>query len=394
MVFKPGGAWFVFMLIAVGVSASQVLACEFGWCSGVLVGDVVSLSRELDDVVANGSIGNQRLSYIGVILLYWLNWKIAPFTTIIVNSALIYMVYQTLYRLFRDSPRARAGAFFGVVVNPYLWFVASGPNKEIPLLLITTLYAYVFMSRESHGTVYALLLAVIAAAFRDGYGALLAGLALLNYIIRSTRKQVTAALICAVSLATIFSTAANVLPVMKRNLEATEHIAETHSSSIVNLVISSNSRLVDIGLYVFRLAANSFSLPIRPQFLMTDGLIYPLGVAIWFFGIVLAGGLLACVGVVIFKNRGSQHQLAGLVLQLVIAVSVSLFVQPRYLMAALPLMTAVYASSRLNQPRIIAGGMMFSFLVAIILIALGAMPPPATGVEERVPSFLQLRWNI
>jgi len=322
-------------------------------------------------------------------------WKIAPFITIVVNLALIYAVLHVLDRLFRDSPAARAGAIFGVVANPYLWFVATGPNKDIPLLLITTLYAYYAVIRGGHrGTLYALLLAIVAMAFRDGYGVLLVGLALLNSVVHSPRNQVIAALVGAVSLAAVFSSAAIVLPVMKRNLAVTEHIAETYDSRIASLAISDESVLMDVGLYLTRLAANAFSLPVRPQFMMTDGSVYPLGVAIWFFGVILAGGFLASARSIVFERWGSTRRLAALVLQILIAVSVSLFVQPRYLLVVLPLMTAIFATSRLNRATIIAGGMGGGFLVVMILITFGVTPPPATGVESGVPSFLRMHWNI
>lgn len=394
MVLKPGAAWLIFTLLTVTILIAQWLGCYLGWCSGVLVGDVVSLAKELDDVV-RGSITHRQLSYIGVILLYLPIWKIAPFITIVVNLALIYAVLRVLDRLFQDSPVARAGAIFGVVANPYLWFVATGPNKDIPLLLITTLYAYYAVIRGGHrGTLYALLLAIVAMAFRDGYGVLLVGLALLNSVVHSPRNQIIAALVGAVSLAAVFSSAAIILPVMKRNLAVTEHIAETYDSRIASLAISDESVLMDVGLYLTRLAANAFSLPVRPQFMMIDGSVYPLGVAIWFYGVILAGGFLASARSIVFERWGSTRRLAALVLQILIAVSVSLFVQPRYLMVVLPLMTAIFATSRLNRATIIASGMGGGFLVVMILITFGATPPPATGVESGVPSFLRLHWNI
>lgn len=393
MVLKPGVGWFLFALASVTATLVQLAACNFDWCTGVLSGDIVSLSKELDEVSNTGLIGSQRWTYIGVILLYGPGWAVSPHTAIVVNFALIYFVFKVLDSLFNNHPRARAGAFFGVIANPYLWFVAAGPNKEIPLILITILYAHVFLRGGARGFMYAALLAALAAAFRDGYGVLLFGLAVLNIVIHSTQNRLAVTLIGALLLTAVFNAASSLIPAMQRNLAVTGHIAETYSSRVGALGTEKESVLVDLGLYFFRLAANSFSLPVRPQFFMIDGSLYPLGITFWIFGVILAAGMLACIQVIIFRRESLGRQLACLIVQILIAVSVSLFVQPRYLMATLPLITAVYSISSLNRPAVIAGGVGISLFVAVTLIALGVTPPLATGTDGDIPSFLQLRWG-
>lgn len=111
-------------------------------------------------------------------------------------------------------------------------------------------------------------------------------------------------------------------------------------------------------------------------------------------GLIFAEGILACVYYIYFDREGYERQLAGLVLQVVAAVSAPLFVQARYLMAALLLASAPYGISHYNGSAIFADDQGIFFPVLMTLVFLDVTPPPVTGENGGGPSFLQLHWNV
>jgi CHASE2 domain-containing sensor protein len=125
--------------------------------------------------------------------------------------------------------------------------------------------------------------------------------------------------------------------------------------------------------------------------LNTTGGIYWLGVAYWVFGVLILACMLSCItSLRTSKLTRSPFLLAAaLTISCLFMISLSLFVQPRYLMPILPLAMAGLAFSNARTRR-------NSWIVALLLPSLvilaywltGSAPPIREPDDFEAPAYI------
>jgi hypothetical protein len=321
---------------------------------GIPIPDIVNLSNSFDNLIATGDFKSEENQFIGVTLLYGWTWLIHPSLCFVVNASLMAWAVLIFHGIGIKRLGLPAWSIVGLLGNPYLMLAMVGPNKEIPLTLLTLLFFYVFMQRKAGWHLAAFLIAGTAYLFRDGYGAFLAGSTLMFFILRAHARAfvITACLSC-ICIATFFGVLQDLIPVLNRNVQSFENIAAD------NLAVGALAAALDLdpltaigGLLSFalRLVYNLLSPAMFPVF-QTSGGTYWIGIAYWINGLLALACIPACIAA-LRKDAGIEPIIAlaaAISLVTLFVISVSLFVQPRYLMPILPLATVVLGYSAFDR---------------------------------------------
>jgi hypothetical protein len=395
----PSPFFLVFVLISLLTVVVQNIPPSKDILDGLLIPDVVGLSDAID-VFADE---NYDFAYIlanfpgpGVLLLYWIAWLVHPALSLCVNIVLIYASLRIIYALFSKVGRHGNLACIGVICNPYLYLAVSGPNKEIPVICATALVFYLLIIKPRFWFVFSLFAASITFLFRDGYGVILVVTILLFALLgKSPRLFLLAGLLLCSTAAGLFWHLTEYLEVIARNKALLEYGVEMGdvASSLLGIPLQLPSNpLTGILSYYVKALYNLIGLSIYPQFISFNGGWYILGIAYWVFGIFIIIGICACVWT-IFKGDGhalpsnARVKLSVLVIFVWSAISLSLFVQPRYLMPLLPIAFGIYVTSSFSKFKLLIGVVYFAFLVICSYYFIG-YAPPLSGAIEATPSFL------
>lgn len=384
--------WFLYAVAILAIAYLQVFLCDIDSCAGIMIHDVYSLSKELDEIKRTGEFNlSNRMPYVGVVFLYYPIWYIDPSTVIYFNLFLVFLISRSIDYAFPDNENMRKGAMLGIVANPYILFLASGPNKDLPLVLITILFFSIISRNKRNTLLLGIVLGVVASLFRDGYGYLLIVMACINAVFRTPKQSLFAVLSVALGLQLIYGIAREYLPALARNQAAAQAIADKYDSMIIDISLLDNSFVFNILTYLLRVIGNSVSLSLRPQFLTDSGYVYPVGVAMWIYGVFLVVFIIGSCVVMFRPSEGRCSKSASVFLQIVLLVSISLFIQPRYLMPALPLAAAAYTSTFLALMKLHWMALSGAFVLAVILLAVGVAPPAANTNDFDQPSYLEVK---
>lgn len=279
----------------------------------------------------------------------------------------------------------------GLVGNPYLILVMPGPNKEIPLVLLTLLLCDALLRAKPQWLIAAAI-STIVCFFRDGYGLILLLLTILSRALAGHQRAIPLVAFAIGGIAAVaWSPLASLVPAMARNLDiylALSKDHETVGSIARGLALDPLHPIGGLLLYGLRLAYNLVSLAFFPVLETADKRIFVAGLSYWIYGVMCLTAWIGC-GIVTLSlsERPSLHRLAASIsLSVWFFISLSLFVQPRYLMPMLPIaFTAMAALPKKHRivSILLAIGLVLS--VFTIYAALGKFPTP-TSTDSSLPT--------
>jgi hypothetical protein len=390
----------VFLTISVLVYTAQCLKLPPEKIDGLLVPDSVNIAKLLD-FVREGNIESSVLvesQMTGIITLYSLAWAIHPATSLLINWMLIYLSLRLTADIFTKQSANLHWILLGVTGNPYVYLVAPAPNKEIPLLFLTLLFVYQLIVRPRWWVLYTIIISGAVYSIRDGYGAIVLIIAALHITARRTPRIMVIVGIVVLSVCVFIDQyVADYLSFVVRNKDAINLVktATGGESTILGVAISgSTDPFLNVLMYYSRIVYNVTTLGVFPIFVSIFHGCYVLGWAFWVFGILIFSGVVSCVIVVLGKQNtaagNKRLEVAVLVLLLVAAISVSSYVQPRYLMPVLPLAGGVCMSLRLLRMKVIGSVVLLCVGVMLFYAIRGYKLPLAdtSDTVNEVPSFV------
>ena len=342
-----------FCFAAAGFIGALVIQANF-WAAlsaGLSVTDVAALAHSLHEIrTLEALFFIDRLDLLGLFVLYAPGYLVGSWMFVVVNLALLLIAAWLYEQLVLNGRFAKSNSFalVGICANVFLLLLMPGPNKELPLLVLSLAICWALVTRPRHWIVMGIAIAAAAAFFRLGYGAILAAIvvtaALAEYLERSEAEVVLVlAGACAVVVPLIWL-AAEWLPLFRINIETAQRIGGQVLAAPDLSVFSISEALL---AWLKRGALNAVSLAMFPVIWQSTGAPYWIGVGYWVFGIlnILAFG--ACT-VTAFARRASPDRgpqiMAMLWLSAWLMLSISLYVQPRYQMVLLPIGLATFAA--------------------------------------------------
>lgn len=360
---------------------------------GMPIPDVVNMSSTLTNLWSGGAIDQEENQFIGISVLYAWTWLLHPSLCFVVNIVLMTWATRTYSDVFIKRLGVPGWSVIGLLGNPYLVLAMVGPNKEVPLTLFTLLYFKAVVQRRPGWPLIAGLLALAAFLIRDGYGAFLM---VTTFLLLAFRKPARpyAVLLCmgCVATATLFGVLASVIPILNRNAENFEIIAADNVAVGALASILGLDPFTPIGgflTFALRMIYNLFSPAMFPVFRTTGG-IYWEGIAYWVDGLVALTCIPACLSILRRKDLPTPVALAAAIpVATLFMISVSLFVQPRYIMPVLPLATAAFAScSKKLRSRCVQGVVAFTAFILLGYWLLDRAPPLADPDSFATPAYI------
>lgn len=387
----------VFVFISTVVCVLQNYAPYNSFYDGLFIPDVISMSQSLDAFQdTQYSLYLLIASIPGIAALYTPAWLIHPAMSFGINLVLMYFSTRLIGSIFVRTHTSRKVAYIALLCNPYIFLAMSGPNKEIPLLFLTLLFVRNVIFHERWWFVSCSLVAVCIFLFRDGYGALLLIMVLILWLFnRSFRPFLIVSLVALPVMMIVSNVVTSFIPFLARNRMAIETINAAADSGLIKLGSSASGAnpVLEIVMLFLRTIYNLLTMAFFPQFLTTDGAFYVLGIGYWVYGVSILSAVISCI-LLLIKRWHSNYtnidsKISCIVLYCTIALSISIFIQPRYLMPILPLAVGVMASA--------SAAKILKTLVIVFLMSCCVMtfyyfrgnPPVAIDIDMHFrPSFL------
>lgn len=386
-------AVFVFFFLSCLVLFSQQINFDYSSKSGLIVPDSVSLSWTLQDLWSHDRLFDSKTGYWALAGLYGWTWLVHPSLCFVVNCLLM----LANVAVFRRSIIVRLGAppwsALGLLANPYLILAMPGPNKEIPLLLMTLLIAdAIFRPRPRR--LLAIALCIPVYLLRDGYGLILLSWLGISWMVARHHRIVPIMFLSfATGVAAFWTSLSTLVPAMQRNKAIYNDIfknQEAIGSVAANFALDPFDPLGGVVLFLLRLVYNLVSMALFPVFLTADGRFYWIGLAYWVFGLMILMSLMGSFWKLLsMSGVGGVQFAASLVLCVWFMVSLSLFVQPRYLMPALPIAFGVLATlPPLSRGCCMSLAIALSLTVIFTYALQGRFLYSATPEVLRLPAYL------
>lgn len=325
-----------------------------------------------------------------VVALYGWTWLLHPSLCFAINCVLMLASAALAKKVVLERLRAPAWALLGLLANPYLILVMPGPNKEIPLVLLTLLFADAMLRSERRWW-WACTICVPIYLLRDGYGLFLIGVICITWLLgRRERLLPVIVLALMLSAAALWSSLASAIPAMARNLSIYNAQFNSPEALASALSLDPFGPLGGLMLYAIRLAYNVVAQAFFPVFLTDRGDIYWTGVAYWVYGLMALMAFIGCAWRWL-TNGGDPNQrlAAALALSTWLMISLSLFIQPRYFIPMLPIAFGVMAALPAH-PRY--GSVALALALALVVMSVLAMtnrfPPAATPDVTATPAYV------
>jgi hypothetical protein len=386
----------LFTLLTIWVVVEQATDFDRALARGMFIPDVVNMTQTFDNLWRLYSVVPYEPAFSGVSVIYGWTWLFSPSICWFINN--IFMLAAGFIYLKYISPKLRLNNLSVLVVyaNPYIILASVGPNKEIPLILLSLLWITVLISSNPLKWFYAFLLSFLAYFIRDGFGFILATTTGFSLIwgIGSVRTP-TSMLIFGAIVSAVFGTLVNFSDTLSRNLALLEQGFD-RGTAIGELVASIGldplSFTGGLALYLVRIVYNSLVLGIFPNFNTVYGYSNVLGFSYWANGIYIIMSIFTS-SYIILNIRKYRADIVmpffSFFLTCLFAVSISQFVQPRYLMPALP----IGLSAALYMPKNIRKGVLFAALALIVIIVglyglAGRRPDPEFIASIEPPAFI------
>lgn len=391
----PWGRFLLFAACSVIVWRIQVNIKEFPAIGGVHVPDVLGMASTLEsDAEGLNDSDWVRKQYLGILIIYKLFVGFGSGACLIPNLILIYITLKTYCSKFRLNRFAREGVVWGVLGNPYILLVTTGPNKEIPLLAVTGMAFFAFEKRAIPALVLLLACGLTAYSFRDGYGPVLFLSGVVAILARGRSARVGLFVVFAlIFCAGMYWSVDLDLEFVRRNKAGAGSIADLYmgkGSTFLGVSIAGGHNfLYDALIYNMRCVYNVVTLAFFPSFLTASGGIFALGLSYWVYGVALLAGTVGCVSILMLKGARPLNTDSFATLVIIAALSVSSYVQPRYNMPLLPVQMAILFSLR-KKAWAICTACIGGALIVILAYSLAGHPParsqPVDQLEDIVAS--------
>lgn len=348
--------------LVAGVAAALFIQLNFPKALrlGLAVTDVSALAHSLSEVYdLKTFLYIKRYDLGGLMLLYAPAYRISPSFYPTINALLFAgaaLVYKRLIVDQLPDTTSQATAIIGLLGNPFFLLNMPGPNKELPLLLLTLLLALLLVEKATGWIWKSALVAIAAFFFRDGYGALLLMFVAVYYVVQRWSPPASmgwrmAAICLAISLGvSIFAHAlAPWLPFVQRNLHFADHLSpDIAAAGDHGAWALLKSTFVPVQ-WMRHLVLNASSLILFPALSHENGSVYWIGVSYAIFGHLNLVAFLFVVftlGATIRRRLRPEQQamtfertetLSAMWLALFLLMTASSYTQPRYQMTILPL---------------------------------------------------------
>jgi hypothetical protein len=379
-----------FLLCSGLVWLIQQLHFEFALAHGLTVPDSVNMTRTIQKMWEQGEILTYDSGFQAVVALYGWTWLLHPSFCFAVNCVLMLTSAALAKKVVLERLRAPDWAVLGLLANPYLVLTMPGPNKEIPLVFLTLLFADAMLRSERRWWL-ACAIWVPMYLLRDGYGLFMIGFIGITWLFgRHERLLPVVVLALMLSAAALWSSLGSVIPAMERNLSIYNAEFDSPEAVASALSLAPFGPLGGVVLYAVRLAYNVVAQAFFPVFLTDRGDIYWIGVAYWVYGLM---ALMASIGCAWrwLTNEGDPNQrlAADLALSSWFMISLSLFIQPRYFMPMLPIALGVMAALPV-RPRYgsVTSALALALAVMSFLAITDRSPPPATPDVAATPAYV------
>ena len=362
---------------------------------GLIIPDSINITQTLDNKWVSGDIFSTEIEFLSIAVIYGWTWLIHPSICYLVNLALIALSIRKFKQLAIYQLGAPAWSILGIVLNPYLILAMPGPNKEIPLLLLTIWLCSLLTNRNRGWLIGSTALCIPTYFLRDGYGAFLLLCTCVIWLLgRKVRFFSIVTCTALTGAAALFGTLSSVIPTMSRNVEIYESTFATQVATgavAASLNLDPLSFFGGITLFGFRLLYNLLSLAIFPVISTSGGGIYWIGLSYWISGLIILATISSSAinQIIGYSNHKTLYLLSGLVVSTWFMVSVSLFVQPRYLMPVFPIAFLILSTiSKKLRNLCIGSTLVISLSVVFMNTVLGRLPTSSSIEEFTVPAYI------
>jgi hypothetical protein len=385
----------LFTLITIWVAVQQATNFDQALARGMFIPDVVNMTQTFDNLWRLYSTLPFDPAFSGVSIIYGWTWLISPTLSWLINNLIMFSAGLVFIKYL--APRIQLGGWAVLVVyaNPYVVLAAVGPNKEIPLILMSLIWISLLISSHQLKLPLAFLISFLAYFLRDGFGFILL-MATVFYLMwgRMSNRAPISMLLFGAFVSATFGTLASYSDTLSRNLAALEQGFD-QGTAIGAIAAGAGLNQLSItgglALYLVRIIYNSLVLGIFPNFNTVFGYWNLLGISYWINGIYIIISIISSL--IALTDRNTVKSANGLVflffLTCLFAVSISQFVQPRYLMPALPigLSAALCLPSEIRK-RVFVATLSLTLLIILLYGLAGRRPSPEFITQIEPPAFI------
>jgi hypothetical protein len=292
--------------------------------SGLFVPDAVNLRDSILLIIEQKKFLLENYINSGVYIIYVPAALLGSWLYLFINSTMLCLglfYFTKIFEFYKINETSRVKsiliASFAVVINPYLISVVGFPNKEVPLILLTNMYMYYALSNTKKYLL--LLLSLVVFFFRDGYGLILflcsfwiLFLGKINFKYKYLISILT--MLLAFNFFKLDDFTFFGLPVQR----------------ILNIFSSSS--------FYYKLVGNIINLGFRPQFFDINGLLFLISIGYWMLGVCIISGFIWSITNITNKIE-SKAKISFVVILIILSISFSSYIQPRYLMPLIMFLT-------------------------------------------------------
>lgn len=353
--------YLVFLLATCGILLLQALWTPGSWLSNIYVPDSEIMYDNLVFITENDISFSQHLKGEDTRIAYYIYQPLytlikSPISFILTNISILSVAIFCIYKAFKPfGYQAALLSALSISLNPYILISITGISKEIPLCAVTNALLLV-ISKKSNIRIFILtLLCIIAYGVRPAYGVMLACYFLPYLLLTQPFLSIFQGIMPTVPFlfSFAFGIVAERLPIIKRmviiqqGLDAGTELGRANlERAVSSLEAGGIASCIEL---LFRTFANVFSLILRPSFLTENNNFSVLGSSYWLYGLGISAALVGTFTLIFnllvkkqlpVMQRGNYEYLKSLafsIAYLVPAISLSLIIQPRYLMPILPI---------------------------------------------------------
>lgn len=385
----------VFSALTLWVVFQQATDFNQALARGMFIPDVVNMTQTFDNLWRLYGIVPYEPSFSGVSIIYGWTWLISPSIAWFINNIFMFAAGYVYIKYLVPRLRLDGWAVLVVYANPYLILASVGPNKEIPLILMSLIWLSLLLSSHSLKWPLAFLLSFAAYFIRDGFGFILLMATVFSIIWGSASRKVPVSMLAFGGFVSIaFGVLVQYSDTLARNLAVLEQGFDqgTAIGAIAEgMGLNPSSLTGGLALYFIRLIYNALVLGIFPNLNTIFGYWNLLGVSYWVTGILIIISIISSGLIIIYdkidKNVGGPIFL--FFLTCLFAISISQFVQPRYLMPAIPigLCTALYLPPSMRK-KVYTATLVLIISVVMLYGLAGKRPAAEVIAQIETPAFV------
>ncbi len=413
-------AYLIFLIGSCITFIIQMTWNPTSWISNIYIPDAETMYNELLSIIEKGvSLAQYSTQNEDARIIYFIYQPLyllvkSPIAFILPNFLMLSVSIFCTYQAFK--PFGYKSALFSslsISANPYLLISITGISKEIPLCTVTSILVLLFRKNTSVRLFLISLLCFVAYGVRPVYGAMLACyflpcLTLSEEFIVKFKFRIVMIFTPFLFILS-FSYLSEYIPLLRRMLTVQQGLDAGTDLGRANLERSISSleaggilSCVDL---IFRTLSNIFSLNLRPGLMTENNCISLLGTGFWIYGLLISVSLVGTfilslklvvnnnMSDIVIKLKMSDYKymknLIFSVVFMVPAISLSLIIQPRYLMPILPISMGLLGILPLkNVYRILTLILLISLLGYVYLTFFANVEPIRTIDSAYKPSFV------